>query len=284
MTQALYEKAMTAAQFIRSQWTFPIKAAVVLGSGLGAFAEQLDDRREMAYRHIPHFPVSTAEGHAGRLVLGWCQRIPVAVMQGRFHYYEGYTLEEVTFPIRVFGLLGIKTLILTNAAGGINRQFEPGSLMLIADHLNLMGANPLRGWNDARFGPRFPDMTMVYSKAYRDLAKREAAAMGLKLEEGVYVAVSGPSYETPAEIRMLRTLGADAVGMSTVPEAIVARHMGMDVLGLSLIANMAAGVLERPLDHREVLEMGERMSGVITAFLRRLVPRLVEPSLGESSG
>jgi purine-nucleoside phosphorylase len=197
-------------------------------------------------------------------------------MQGRFHYYEGYSLEEVTFPIRVFALLGVKSLVLTNAAGGINTRFKPGSLMLITDHINLMGVNPLRGRNDDRLGFRFPDMTYVYSSEYREIARREAAAMDLTLEEGVYAAVSGPSYETPAEIRMLRTLGADAIGMSTVPEAIVARQMDLQVLGISLISNMAAGVLDQSLHHQEVLEMGERMGHVLTELLRRVVPKLAE--------
>jgi purine-nucleoside phosphorylase len=272
--KTLYEQAQETADFIRAAAPQPINVVVVLGSGLGAFADQLQDRVVIPYQQIPRFPVSTAVGHAGRLVIGTCEGVSVAAMQGRFHYYEGYSLEEVTWPVRVFGLLGVPSLVLTNAAGGINVKFHAGSLMLITDHVNLMGVNPLRGKNDDRFGPRFPDMSYVYSKEYREIAKREAAAMKLTLEEGVYVAVAGPSYETPAEIRMLRTLGADAVGMSTVPEAIVAGHLGMQVLGLSLISNMAAGVLDQPLHHQEVLDMGERMSQVLTELLRRVVPQL----------
>jgi purine-nucleoside phosphorylase len=271
-----YQKAQDAIAIIKAKYPGKITAAVVLGSGLGAFAEGLEQSVMIPYQEIPHFPVSTAVGHAGRLVMGSCNGVPVAAMQGRFHYYEGYSLEEVTFPVRVFGLLGAKNLVLTNAAGGINAQFNAGSLMLIKDHINLMGVNPLRGENDERLGPRFPDMTYVYASRCRDIARREAATMGLTLEEGVYVALSGPSYETPAEIGMLRALGADAVGMSTVPEAIVARHMGMEVLGLSLISNSAAGVLDQPLTHHEVLEMGERMGSVLTELLRRVIPELAK--------
>lgn len=272
----LYEKAHETAAVIKAAYPKDITVAVVLGSGLGAFADGLTDSVVIPYRQLPHFPVSTAVGHAGRLVLGSCEDIAVAAMQGRFHYYEGYSLQQVTFPIRVLGLLGVKSIVLTNAAGGINPQLKPSSLMVIKDHINLMGVNPLRGENDDRFGPRFPDMTYVYSRRYRDIVRREAVAMGIALEEGVYAAVSGPSYETPAEIRMLRTLGADAVGMSTVPEAIVARHMGMEVLGLSLISNAAAGVLDQPLTHEEVLEMGERMGSVLAELLRRVLPALTE--------
>jgi purine-nucleoside phosphorylase len=278
--RTFYERVQEAANFIKSSYPEEITIAVVLGSGLGAFADGLESSAVIPYQQIPHFPLSTAVGHAGRLVIGSCKGVTVAAMQGRFHHYEGYSLEEVTFPIRVFRLLGARSLVLTNAAGGINLKLNAGSLMLIADHINLMGINPLRGQNDERFGPRFPDMTYVYSRRYRDIAKREAGAMGLALAEGVYVAVSGPSYETPAEIRMLRTLGADAVGMSTVPEAIVARHMGIEVLGVSLISNMAAGVLDQPLHHGEVLDMGERMGGVLTELLNRVVPALVKVEAG----
>jgi len=270
----LYQQAEEAARFIGVKYASPIKVAVVLGSGLGSFAEGLEKSVAIDYRDIPHFPVSTVVGHAGRLVIGSLGSVNVAALQGRFHYYEGYSLGEVTFPIRVLGLLGVKSLILTNATGGINLRFRPGSLMLIADHINLMGVNPLRGANEERFGPRFPDMTYVYSRAYREQAKQAAEEMGIALEEGIYVAVSGPSYETPAEIRMLRTLGADAVGMSTIPEAIVARHMGMEVLGISVIANMAAGVLDRPLSHDEVLEAAERVGQTLTELLRRIVPKI----------
>jgi purine-nucleoside phosphorylase len=195
-------------------------------------------------------------------------------MQGRIHYYEGYSIEEVTYPIRVLGILGIKSIILTNAAGGINLAFDQGSLMIISDHLNLMGINPLLGKNDDRFGPRFPDMTEVYAQDYQHIVIEEARSMGMDLRRGVYAAMSGPSYETPAEIRMLRTLGADAIGMSTVPEAIVARHMGIKVLGISCITNMAAGVLNTPIDHKEVLETGERVRNIFIELLHRVIPKI----------
>jgi purine-nucleoside phosphorylase len=214
------------------------------------------------------------EGHSGRLVLGSVGGVGVAAMQGRFHFYEGYTLEEVTFPIRVLGLLGAKSLVLTNAAGGLNNSYEQGALILISDHLNLMGTNPLLGRNDPRFGPRFPDMTDVYDREYQEAAITEAHEMGLELRRGIYAALTGPSYETPAEIRMLRLLGADAVGMSTVPEAIVARQMGLRVLGFSCITNMAAGVLDKPINHEEVIETGERVRETFAELLRRVIPKL----------
>src|ERR671920_15426 len=226
------------------------------------------------YAEIPGFARPTVEGHAGRLVVGGVGGSTVAVMQGRFHFYEGYTLEEVTFPVRVLSLLGVKSLILTNAAGGLNNTLKQGSLMLISDHLNLLGANPLRGANDARFGVRFPDMSEVYDRGFQEIAVQEAHAAGTELRRGVYAALAGPSYETPAEIRMLRALGADAVGMSTVPEAIVARHSGAKVLGISCITNMAAGVLDRPIDHAEVMETGEQVRAIFTELLRRTIPKL----------
>lgn len=271
----LYERASEAAKAVRERSGHrEAQVAVILGSGLGAFADSVAERVIIPYREIPHFPHSTVVGHAGHLVLGVLDRVPVVVMQGRFHYYEGYDLNEVTFPVRVLGLLGVRRLIVTNAAGGINRQFRPGSLMLIRDHINLMGANPLRGPNDERFGPRFPDMTYAYSAALGEIARQAAREAGITLEEGVYVAVSGPSYETPAEIRMLRALGADAVGMSTVPEVIVARQMGLEVLGLAVIANLAAGVLDRPLHHEDVLDAAERVGPILTELLRRIIVRL----------
>ncbi len=270
----LLKQVRLATEFIRRRARRSIEVAVVLGSGLGSFADRLERPIRIDYRKIPHFPHSTIEGHTGQLVIGGCDDVNVAAMQGRFHYYEGYSLEQVTFPIRVFGELGVKSLVLTNATGGINLAFKPGSLMLIADHINFIGSNALRGPNDDRFGPRFPDMSDVYSRRLRAIADREAAELGIPLEHGVYVAVSGPSFETPAEIRMFRALGADAVGMSTVPEAVVARHMGLEVLGISMIANAAAGVLDQPLSHHEVLEMGERVGGTLTRLLLRVVPRL----------
>jgi len=275
-TSPLYERAEHAARTIRARWAAAEtpRVGMVLGSGLGAFADQLVDAVAIPYDEVPGFARSTVEGHAGRLVLGMCDGVPLAVMQGRFHFYEGYELDEVTFPVRTLGALGVKSVVLTNAAGGLNNTFTQGTLMLISDHLNLMGANPLRGANDERFGPRFPDLTEVYDREFQELASKEAQAMGIELRRGVYAALTGPSYETPAEIRMLRALGADAVGMSTVPEAIVARHMSLKVLGLSCITNMAAGVLDRPIDHAEVLETGERVRETFTELLQRVIPLL----------
>jgi purine-nucleoside phosphorylase len=272
--ETLYERAEHAARFVRSRVAEDPRVALVLGSGLGAFADTLEGAHALPYEEIPGFARPTVEGHAGRLVVGRIEGVPAAVMQGRFHFYEGYALEEVTFPVRVLGLLGVKSLVLTNAAGGLNNSFQQGSLIVISDHLNLMGASPLRGKNDPRFGPRFPDMTNVYDHEYQDLAIREAREMGVELRRGVYAALAGPSYETPAEIRMLRLLGADAVGMSTVPEAIVARQMGVRVLGVSCITNMAAGVLDRPINHEEVIETGERVRDAFAALLGRVVPKL----------
>ncbi len=272
--ETLYERAEHAARFLRTRADTDVRVALVLGSGLGAFADQLEDAEPVPYEEIPGFARPTVEGHAGRLVVGRVGGVGVAVMQGRFHFYEGYTLEEVTFPIRVLGLLGAKSLVLTNAAGGLNNSYEQGALILISDHLNLMGTNPLLGRNDPRFGPRFPDMTEVYDREYQDAAITEAHEMGLELRRGIYAALTGPSYETPAEIRMLRLLGADAVGMSTVPEAIVARQMSLRVLGLSCITNMAAGVLDKPINHEEVIETGERVRETFTELLRRVIPKL----------
>jgi purine-nucleoside phosphorylase len=272
--ETLYERAEHAARFLRSRADLEVRVALILGSGLGAFADQLEDAEAVPYGEIPGFARPTVEGHAGRLVLGRVGGVAVAAMQGRFHFYEGYTLEEVTFPIRVLGLLGAKSLVLTNAAGGLNNSYEQGALILISDHLNLMGTNPLLGRNDARFGPRFPDMTEVYDREYQDVAIAESREMGLELRRGIYAALTGPSYETPAEIRMLRLLGADAVGMSTVPEALVARHMGLRVLGFSCITNMAAGVLDKPINHEEVIETGERVRETFAELLRRVIPKL----------
>ena len=270
----LYERAEHAARTIRARFDEDVRIGVVLGSGLGAFADDLEETVIIPYEEIPGFAHPTVEGHAGRLVLGRTGSTTVAVMQGRFHFYEGYARDEVTFPMRVFGLMGIKAVVLTNAAGGINVSFDQGSLMIISDHLNLMCTNPLLGPNDERFGVRFPDMTEVYTREYQEIAVEEARALGLELRRGVYAALSGPSYETPAEVRMLRTLGADAVGMSTVPEAIVARQMGMKVLGLSCITNLAAGVVDQPIVHDEVIETGERVRETFKNLLRRVIPRL----------
>ena len=288
-----YEKAQEAAEFIRSKYEREVKVALVLGSGLGAFADEVENAVQIPYEEIPHFSRSTVEGHAGRLVLGEVGGISVAVQQGRFHFYEGYDIAQVVFPIRVFGVLGIKNLILTNAAGSVDTDYKQGTLMLIRDHINLMGVNPLRGKNDERFGARFPDMTEVYSLDYQEIVISEAKQMaqekaekeekrtGKKQDEksflrrGVYCGLSGPSYETPSEIRMLRLLGSDAVGMSTVPEAITARQMDMKVIGISCITNMAAGISDDVIHHEEVLEMGAKVAGTFKELLRRVISKLV---------
>lgn len=271
---SLYERAEHAARVIRARTKLEPRIALVLGSGLGGFADEFDEAVAVPYEEIPGFKRSTAQGHAGRLVIGRVDEVPVLAMQGRVHYYEGYSLEEVTFPIRTFKLLGMKTVILTNAAGGINVELSQGTLMVISDHVNLMGDNPLRGPNDDRFGPRFPDMTAVYSPELQALVVEEAKAIGVEVRRGIYGALSGPSYETPAEIHLLRGLGADAVGMSTVPESIVARHMGLEVLGISCITNMAAGISDAPINHEEVMATGDRVRETFTQLLRRVVNRV----------
>ena len=269
-----YARAERAAKFILSKTKLRPKIALVLGSGLGGFADDLTDATRIPYQKIPDFPRSTAIGHAGLLVIGKSEGIAVAAMQGRVHLYEGYSAREVGFAMRVFGRMGMRSAILTNAAGGINPEFKQGALVVIRDHINLQGANPLTGSNDERFGPRFPDMTQAYWRSYREIALAEAKRLGIETHEGVYAALPGPSYETPAEIRYLKTIGADLVGMSTVPEVIVARHMGIRVLGISCVTNMAAGILDRPLDHSEVLETGERVRGQFIALLRAVIPRI----------
>ena len=274
-SSTLYDRVENAARMIRTRHAQEVAIAVVLGSGLGAFAEELEERVIVPYEEIPGFAHSTVEGHAGRLVIGKAAGVPLVAMQGRFHYYEGYPFEEVVFPIRVFKFLGARTVVLTNAAGGINVEFDKGALMVISDHLNLMGASPLRGPHDERFGARFPDMTEVYARDLQEMVVEEAHQMGLEMRRGIYAALSGPSYETPAEIRMLRTLGADAVGMSTVPEAIVARQMGMRVVGISCITNLASGVVaDQPIDHSEVIETGRQVRAQFTELLRRVMQRL----------
>jgi purine-nucleoside phosphorylase len=273
-SSGLYERAEHAARTIRARVKQEPRVAVVLGSGLGGFADDFEDAVTIPYEDIPGFVRSTAQGHAGRLVVGRIDQVPILAMQGRVHYYEGYSMEEVTFAIRTFKLLGIKTLLLTNAAGGINVQLSQGALMVISDHLNLMGVNPLRGANDERFGPRFPDMSAVYSPALQEIVVEEARALGIELRRGIYAALSGPNYETPSEIHLLRNCGADAVGMSTVPEAIVARQMDMEVLGISCITNMAAGISDEPINHDEVMETGNRVRSTFTQLLRRVVSRL----------
>ena len=269
-----FDSVQQAAEWVRQRIDGVPDVAIVLGSGLGDFAARLADATAFSYADIPNWPASTVVGHAGKLVVGTVAGKRVAALAGRAHFYEGHHLRTVTFATRVIGTLGVRTLILTNAAGGINLTFTPGTLMLIDDHINLMGSNPLVGENDERFGPRFPDMSEVYSRRLRALAGDAARAQGLALAHGVYAALHGPSYETPAEIRYLRTIGADAVGMSTAPEAIVARHMGLDVLGISCITNMAAGVLPQPLVHDEVMEVARRVRSEFSTLLEGIVERL----------
>ncbi len=256
----------------------------ILSAGLDSYADTLVRQTVIPFDALPHFPRPTVLGHSGTMVLGEAEGVPAVALKGRVHYYEGFSMREVTYPARVLGCLGVRQLIITNAAGGINLDFRPGDRMLISDHLNLMGANPLIGENLEDLGPRFPDMSEAYPIALRDVAKRFAARMQVPLKEGVYAGVSGPNYETPAEIRMLRALGADAVGMSTVPEVIVANHAGIRVLGISCITNMAAGVLPRKLTHQEVLDTTEAASGQFTSWMRSLVPALAALEAGRTGG
>ena len=265
-------RAETAARFLLKQTKLRPKIALVLGSGLGAFADEFAGATRISYARIPNFPRSTAVGHAGQLVIGKVDGIEVAAMQGRVHLYEGYSVKDVAFPIRVFARMGVKAVILTNAAGGIKKDFTQGRLVVLSDHINLQGVNPLSGPNDENFGARFPDMSVAYDKRFRELTLAEGRLLGIELGEGVYAALAGPSYETPAEIRYLKTIGADLVGMSTVPEVIAARHSGMRVLGISCVTNAAAGILDQPLDHNEVLQTAERVKGQFIALLRAVIP------------
>ena len=274
MGEGMFEQVEEAAAAVRSHAGDLPDTAIVLGSGLGDFADSVRGGIGIPYSVIPHWPLSKVVGHAGRLVIGEVAGRRVAALAGRAHFYEGHGLSDVVFATRVMGRLGVRQMILTNAAGGVNTAFASGALMVIDDHINLMGSNPLVGCNDDRFGPRFPDMTEVYSRRLRAIADDAARARGVAVVHGVYVALHGPSYETPAEIRFLRGIGADAVGMSTVPEAIAARHMGLDVLGISCITNMAAGVLPQPLNHDEVLETARRVRGAFIALLEGIVERL----------
>jgi len=267
-----------ARAFIESKTEMRPAIGVVLGSGLGAFADELNDRVELPYAEIPGWPAATAVGHAGKLVIGKLCNHAVAVMAGRAHLYEGNTPAQATFGVRVLGSMGVKSMVFTNAAGGINTTLERGGLAVISDHINLQGSNPLVGPNDDALGPRFPDMSEAYSRAYREIAKEVAAELCVYLPECVYAAMLGPSYETPAEIRFLRTIGADIVGMSTVPEVIVANHMGMKVLAVSCVTNMAAGILPQKINHEEVLEAGEMVRETLVKFLKALLPRLVAAS------
>jgi len=268
--------ADSAAQLIRARTPLHPEIGLILGSGLGAFADSLTDATHVPYADIPTFPRSTAIGHAGQMVLGNAGNIPVAAMQGRAHLYEGYSALEVTFPIRVFGRMGIRAVILTNAAGGINLGYSQGALVLIRDHINLQGSNPLVGPNDDRFGVRFPDMSQAYARDYRQIAREEAGKLRIPLHEGVYAGLLGPSYETPAEIEYLRRIGADLVGMSTVAEVIAARHMDIKVLAISCVTNMAAGILDQSLSHAEVMETGERVKTIFEALLRAVLPRMAQ--------
>jgi purine-nucleoside phosphorylase len=272
----ILERAEQAAVVIRDAVSPPPRIAVVLGSGLGTLAARLEDPVVIPYGQIPHFPHATVAGHHGNLMAGSFGPARVWILQGRFHAYEGHSLDDVTFPVRVLQRLEVDTLILTAATGGINTAFKPGDLVCLSDHLNLIGANPLRGPNDDRLGARFPDMSQVYSPALRAVALQEAGLLGLGLSAGVYACLPGPSYETPAEIRMLRALGADVVGMSTVPEAIVARHAGMSVLAFALVTNMAAGVLDAPITHEEVLEAGQDAAPQLGQLIEDVVRRLAD--------
>ncbi len=270
----MIESINKAVEFIEAKMEFKPDIALILGSGLGVLAEEISDKKILKYEDIPNFPVSTVEGHAGQFVFGNLEGKKVVAMQGRFHFYEGYSMQEIALPIRVMFKMGARKLIVTNAAGGINRNFKPGNFMIIQDHINLMGDNPLKGENIKEFGPRFPDMSEVYNKSLRELAENVALENKINTVKGVYCGLSGPSYETPAEIRYLRNSGGDAVGMSTVPETITANHMGMDILGISCITNMAAGVLPKPLDHKEVMEIAEKVKPKFSKLIRGILKKM----------
>jgi purine-nucleoside phosphorylase len=273
---AEFSRAERAAKFVLSKTKLRPRIGLVLGSGLGGFADDFTSATRIDYKKIPHFPVSTAIGHAGKLVIGKVGDVAVAAMQGRVHFYEGYPMHDVAFPMRVFARMGIRAVILTNAAGGINTSYKQGCLVVIRDHINLFGGNPCIGPNDERFGPRFFDMTTAYHKPYALAALEAGRRLGTDIYEGTYCIIGGPSYETAAEIRAMRALGADLAGMSTIPEVIAARHMGIKVLGISCVTNMAAGVLDQPINHLEVLETGERVKGQFVALLRAVLPRIAE--------
>ena len=278
-----FSRAEAAAGFLLSKTPIRPQIGLILGSGLGSFAEELSEAVHVPYTVIPSFPRSTAIGHAGQMVIGFVGKVPVAAMQGRVHLYEGYSAQQVAFPVRVFARMGIRTLIVTNAAGGINSEYKQGVLVLVSDHINLQGHNPLVGPNDDRFGQRFPDMTQAYSRSLREIARRAANKVGKNLAEGVYAALLGPSYETPAEIRYLRTIGADLVGMSTAPEVIAASHMGIKVLAISCVTNMAAGILDKPLSYVEVFETTERVRGDFIALLRAVIAEIAADASGPAN-
>lgn len=265
-----------ASAFIQKQLAAKPSIGLILGSGLGVLADKIENPVTVSYKDIPHFPVSTVSGHKGQLVAGTLEGRQVIALQGRFHYYEGYSIKQVTFPVRVMKELGVTSLLVTNASGGINQDFTPGDLMVITDHINNMGQNPLIGSNDDEMGPRFPDMSAVYDRSYIKHAEACAASLDITIQKGVYVGNTGPTYETPAEVKMLRVLGGDAVGMSTVPEVIVAGHAGMRVLGISCISNMAAGILDQPLTHDEVIETTAKVREDFLRFVREMVRTLPE--------
>lgn len=275
MTTSTKKMMAVAAAYINEKAGITPRVGLILGSGLGVLADYMENAVTIPYEDIPYFPTSTVEGHAGELLVGELKGVPVVLMKGRFHMYEGYAPELTAFPVRVMKQLGVERLLVTNAAGGVNLEYEPGDLMLISDHLNLTGKSPLVGANEAEIGPRFPDMSEAYSKSLRQVAHEVAASQGIKLQEGVYAGMLGPAYETPAEIRMLRTLGADAVGMSTVAEVIVASHTGMEVIGISCISNMAAGIIDQPLSHDEVMETTDRVREKFLGLVLSIVPKLV---------
>ncbi|MEI5907118.1 purine-nucleoside phosphorylase [Bacillus spongiae] len=265
------EKIKNATTYLENKTSVKPTIGLILGSGLGVLADEIENAVKIPYNEIPDFPVSTVEGHAGQLVFGELSGKQVVAMQGRFHYYEGYSFEQVTFPVRVMKQLGVETMIVTNAAGGVNESFEAGDLMIITDHINNMGGNPLIGPNDKTLGDRFPDMSEAYTKSLQQLARDVAGRISLNIKEGVYFGNTGPIYETPAEVRLARILGGDAVGMSTVPEVIVARHGGMKVLGISCISNMAAGILDQPLTHDEVIETTEKVRSNFLTYVKEIV-------------
>lgn len=272
--ETIIRNIQESASYIQNQCEHKPSIAIILGSGLGSLANEIQDATIIPYGDIPHFPVSTVEGHAGQLVIGNLSGKTVIAMQGRFHYYEGYPMQDVTYAIRVMKLLGVDKLIVTNAAGSVDETRSPGDLMLISDHINLSGANPLIGRNLDSFGVRFPDLSNAYSPALRAIAKEVAKEENIDLQEGVYVFLSGPTYETPAEIRMIRQLGGDAVGMSTAPEVIVAVHSGIEVIGISCLTNMAAGILEEPLNHDEVVATSEKVKVKFSTFIKSLLERI----------
>ncbi|MCM3236885.1 purine-nucleoside phosphorylase [Heyndrickxia oleronia] len=269
-----FQQIEQAVTYLQGKYTKTPRIGLILGSGLGVLADEIEDAVKIRYEDIPEFPISTVEGHAGQLVFGSLSGMEVVAMQGRFHYYEGYSFDQVTFPVRVMKELGVEVLVVTNAAGGVNETYEPGDLMIISDHINNMGSNPLIGPNDNRFGARFPDMSEPYNKELRLIARNVAEKLNIRIQEGVYVGNTGPTYETPAEVRMIRTFGGDAVGMSTVPEVIVAKHAGLKILGISCISNMASGILDQPLTHDEVIETTEKVRKDFLLFVKEIVKNI----------